>query len=482
MATWKKVLVSGSAANLTTLQVDNLTSGLVTGNGTGNLTTTAVNGTGNIVATTGASGLSHSGSFSGSFQGDGSALTGVTATAIFPTTLQTTLASTDKVYVNDGSNKYATVAQFNSSSWTGITGDILVTNLGVATIQPNSVALGTDTTGNYVGDVTAGAGLTKTSTASEGQTVDLAIGAGTHITVNPDDVAVNTTTLVPAITGSIYTGITGDVTITSAGVSAIGTGKVTSTMILDGTIVNNDINASAAIAYTKISFAGSSLVSASVLSSGAQGEVVLTTNGVAGSTVDLGLQTTDSPSFAGATLTGNLAINNGTSTAITTTGTTVAVFNTNATTVNAFGAATTLNIGAGSGTTTVGNNLVVTGDLFVNGNTTQVNTTELLVEDKFILLASGSATAGDGGIVIDRGSDVNANVAFGFDSATARWGFQNGLTDTTNAMTIGTNGNSAFAGVVFTEAAHTATKPTTGEFVVAGAIYTNTDGTIWMYS
>ncbi len=43
MATWKKVIVSGSAANLASLQVDNLTSGqVVIGGGTGNLSTTAI--------------------------------------------------------------------------------------------------------------------------------------------------------------------------------------------------------------------------------------------------------------------------------------------------------------------------------------------------------------------------------------------------------------------------------------------------------
>lgn len=130
---------------------------------------------------------------------------------------------------------------------------------------------------------------------------------------------------------------------------------------------------------------------------------------------------------------------------------------------------------------TIGNNLTVTGDLFVNGSTTQISTTELLVEDKFILLASGSATAGDAGIIIDRGSDAQGNVAYGFDSATGRWGFQNGLIDSTNAIAIGTNGNSAFAGYVFTEAAHTSA-PTTGEFVAAGAIYTATSGDIFIYS
>ena len=130
---------------------------------------------------------------------------------------------------------------------------------------------------------------------------------------------------------------------------------------------------------------------------------------------------------------------------------------------------------------TIGNNLTVTGDLFVNGTTTQINTTDLYVEDKFIILASGSAAAGDAGIIIDRGTDALGNIAFGYDADTDRWGFQNGVGDTTNAITIGTNGNSAFVGYVFTEAAHTSA-PTSGEFVQAGAIYTATNEDIYIYS
>ena len=75
-----------------------------------------------------------------------------------------------------------------------LSGSVTVTDLAnatlTATIEANSVALGTDTTGNYVEDVTAGAGLAKTSTAEEGQTVDLSVGAGTGITVNADDVQI----------------------------------------------------------------------------------------------------------------------------------------------------------------------------------------------------------------------------------------------------------------------------------------------------
>lgn len=82
MAVWKKIIVSGSSAHLANVNVDSLSSGVVTG-ASGNLTTTQINGSGHILATTGASGSVMSGSFSGSFQGDGSGLTGIASTLSF---------------------------------------------------------------------------------------------------------------------------------------------------------------------------------------------------------------------------------------------------------------------------------------------------------------------------------------------------------------------------------------------------------------
>lgn len=86
-----------------------------------------------------------------------------------------------------GNAATATTAGALSSAVTvSLTGDVAgsgtFTSAGdtatiTTTIQANSVALGTDTTGNYVADVTAGAGLTKTSVAGEGQTVDLVLDA-----------------------------------------------------------------------------------------------------------------------------------------------------------------------------------------------------------------------------------------------------------------------------------------------------------------
>lgn len=110
MAVWKKIIVSGSSAHLANLDVDSLSSGVVTG-ADGNLTTTPINGTGNIVATTNATNLVHSGSFSGSFEGDGSNLTGlVTDLRLSGSTGNDTVSLlTDTLTFEGGTNISATV-------------------------------------------------------------------------------------------------------------------------------------------------------------------------------------------------------------------------------------------------------------------------------------------------------------------------------------------------------------------------------------
>lgn len=228
--------------------------------------------------------------------------------------------------------------------------------------------------------------------------------------------------------------------------------------------------------------AAAGTVSSSVLAAGSgQGTHTLTTNGISsGDVLATGLSTAGTPTFAGLTISTNaVAINN--TNGITTNAATFPIANSTATTINLGGSATTINIGASTGTTTVNNNLSVLGTLYVQGSVTAISSSNLYVADQFILLASGSTTNTDGGIVIDRGAYAGLNIAYGFDSTTGRWGYQAGVTDTTNTLDP-TGISGSFAGYVFTEAAHTATKPTTGEFVQAGAIYTQTDGTIWMYA
>jgi len=83
-----------------------------------------------------------------------------------------------------------------------------------------------------------------------------------------------------------------------------------------------------------------------------------------------------------------------------------------------------------NGTTLVLNgNQTISGDLTVNGTTTTINTTNLNIADKFILLSSGSTSANDGGIII-QSSTTGTGFAFLYDSAQARWGYTGSLAGT----------------------------------------------------
>jgi len=62
------------------------------------------------------------------------------------------------------------------------------------------------------------------------------------------------------------------------------------------------------IATLPLSFVGTDIISASALSSAAQGEVAISTNGAAQAAIDLGLQAADSPTFAGLTVNGAITV------------------------------------------------------------------------------------------------------------------------------------------------------------------------------
>ena len=73
----------------------------------------------------------------------------------------------------------AQVVLANSSgvpTYTTLSGDVTVSDTGVTAIQPNSVALGTDTTGSYVESLVAGTGITLSNNSGEGATPTIAIG------------------------------------------------------------------------------------------------------------------------------------------------------------------------------------------------------------------------------------------------------------------------------------------------------------------
>ena len=138
---------------------------------------------------------------------------------------------------------------------------------------------------------------------------------------------------------------------------------------------------------------------------------------------------------AATNLTGDLRIGGGD---LTVTESTFNLANTTATTVNFAGAATSLNMGAGSGTTTINNDLTVDGDLIVNGSTTTVNSTIVTIDDPVFVLGGDSAPVADDNK--DRGIEFrwhDGSTAkdgfFGFDDSTGRFTF---IPDATNTSEV----------------------------------------------
>ena len=434
MAEWKKVIVSGSTAQLATLQV----------------------GSNQQIGTTQAT-TYLTGSFTGSFSGNGSGLTNVTATATFPTTLLTPLNSATQIFANDGVNKYVTAGQITGSAYAGVSGDITINTAGVATIAANSVALSTDTTGDYVATIDAGAGLTGGATSGEGVAHTLAVGAGNYITVNANDVAVNTTTLTPAISGSIFSQVSGDITITTAGVATIGansvalgtdtTGDYVAT-IDAGAGLTGGATSGESVAHTLAVGAGNYItvnandvavntttltpaISGSIFSQ-VSGDITITTAGVAtigANAVAIGTDV----SGLGAGVAAFLATPNSANlaTALTDeTGTAGSVV---------FSAGPTLtgttNVAAlaASGNVTIAGNLNVSG--LISGSATYITSTNVAITDQFILLASGSGATVDAGIIVqDAAGDGEAFYWENNTSGTGRWAIASNVNPTTTTV------------------------------------------------
>jgi fibronectin-binding autotransporter adhesin len=137
-------------------------------------------------------------------------------------------------------------------------------------------------------------------------------------------------------------------------------------------------------------------------------------------------------------------------------------------------AGTTVTIGLPNDVT-IGRDLVVSRNLTVLGTASFQSTTDLDVADRFIRLASGSNSAGDGGIAIQQTNSTNAEV-FGFDSGATRWGVSSSFDAAQNAFTP-----DAFMALSLIGAG---TNPTAvaARYQVNGNIFIGTDEGIWIYS
>ena len=389
MAEWKKVIVSGSNISQLNNDAGYITSGTLTvPNG---FSTASFNGT-NLLADSVTGSLNFA---SGSGQG-------LTITA-------------------------------NSGSDTLTFGLSAIPNASLSNSTISGKALGTN-----LDDLTIGNGLAASSNYNGSAARTVAVGAGTHITVNTNDVAVNTTTLVPAISGSIFSQVSGDITITAGGAATIAANSVAL-----GTDTTGDYVAS--------------------LGAGTGTTVGGTTGEGAVPTVNVTYGSTSNTSVQG-------------STTISVTGTANEVEITG-TTAQALGGGPSYTIGLPNDVT-IGNNLIVSNNLTVIGTASFQNTSNLEVADRFVLLASGSNSTGDGGIVVQQASQ-NVGELFGYDSGTTRWGLTgsftaNGATFTPDAF---------MAAVTSLASTDPNSSGPAARYAGVGNIYVSSgDASIWIYA
>jgi hypothetical protein len=404
------------------------------------------------------------GSFTGSFKGDGSGLTGVSAqveeslnlgAGLFGGTFDGLTAVTASVDSGSlaGDGLTTSAGKFAVSS---LDNTIAVSADGISVVEANlseipNTAL--TNSGSILGStpvalgetVTSIAGLTLTNAQATGSFTGSFTGTFVGTTDLPD------LTEGVGIAPFIYDGST-TATVAVSGASALNSDAVTkwngaafvnSSLTDNGTIVSGA--SSLQLTGTDSSLTGSFTGSFKGDGSGLTGlPTTLDISGSNGSGITVDLLTQD----------------------LTIGGT--------ANEIETSAAGTTITIGLPNDVT-IGRDLVVSRNLTVLGTASFQSTTDLDVADRFIRLASGSNANGDGGIAVQQTNSTNAE-AFGFDSGATRWGVSSSFDAAQNSFTpdafmaLSLVGANPFPSVV------------DARYQVKGNIFIGSDEGIWIYS
>ena len=476
MPSWKKVIVSGSAAELL------------------NITASAANITTlNITA--------GSGSFSGSFQGDGSGLTNVPASGIVLAVLSQSLgienfsyngATSATVQLATGSAHFISGSRktISSANTTGASGINLSYDQGTGVISGslvNSTTTLGSTTLTLGGTTTSVAGLTLTGVVATGSFSGSFVGT-TNLPDLTAGTGISTFTYDGASTATVA--VSGAAQLTSNIVTKwdSGAGKFVDSSLTDnGSTITGatSIQLTGASSNLSGSFSGSffgngagltgvpaSGIVLSPLTAGA-GIVPFTYSGSVAQTVAISQSGVTNAMLVNSTITVAAGTNGTGGPDPVSLGETLTINGTN-NEIDIVVGANALTIGLPSNVT-IGQDLTVNRNLTVLGTASFQQTTNLEVADRFVLFASGSNTTGDGGIVIQQATQ-NVGELFGYDSGVTRWG----LTSSFSADQPSFTPDAFMAAVVI--GAGTDPNAAPARYDAAGNIFVGTDESIYIYS
>jgi len=387
-------------------------------------------------------------------------------------------------------------ANIAAGTITGIT-DLAVADGGTGQSNLNDlITMGTHTTGNYVATITGGTGIdsdgaTSGESIAHSLTLDLnELGAETSI-AQADFVAMVDATddgsqkiTFSDFEDQIFGNVSGDIAI-SAGGAAVVTGATTNAALTAGTGLstsNGTFNGASAVTFALDLSELSDVQIASgdklaVLDSDGANEQLESIDDVATLFAGDGLQAAsavmavDVSDFAGTGLEDDSSENlrlasqgtgisggAGSTLSITAAQTAItSVYNTAlkvgrgaSDTYITFAADDNIDFYAGAtkiidlttsgvdvtGALTVSSNATIEGNLVVNGDTTTLSTTNLQVGDAFIFAATGSAASNvDGGLIVQEGAAVDSGSALYHDTNDNRWSVAKSIAATATAVT-----------------------------------------------